>query len=249
MKNLFILFVLLILFPLFVFADTIVLENGKRVENVRVWEENGQVKCYRFGSLIGYLKKNVQRIEKGVLKEKINESNLFGNKAKFDNDEPEYCQEKQIDPQGKSLEQFTVIKVYDGDTFMAKGHNIEIMARLVGIDAPETAKKRKHKPEQPYSQKAKKYLTKMILNKTVRIKSYGMELYNRLLTEVFVDNRNMNLELLRSGFAEIYNGKLPKDFDIAPYRKAEMKARKSQKGIWFLGSKRISPKKWRKMYN
>ena len=89
----------------------------------------------------------------------------------------------------------------------------------------------------------------MILNKTVQIKSYGMGPYNRLLAEVFAAHRNVNLELLRSGFAEAYNGKLPKAFDVSPYKKAEMKARKSQKGIWSLGSKHISPGIWRKIYN
>ncbi len=221
----------MLLFPLFSSADTIVLKNGRRIENVRAWEEDGQVKCYRFGSLIGYLKENVQRIEEEELNEKLNEANLLGKEERLD------------------LEKFKVIKVYDGDTFMAEGHNIKIMARLVGIDTPEKANKRKQKPGQPYSQKAGEYLAKMILNKTIKIKSYGIESYNRLLTEVFAGNRNVNLELLRAGFAEVYNGKLPKGFDIAPYRKAEMKAKESKKGIWSLGSKYISPKKWRNMYN
>ena len=249
MKNFLILVVISILFPLFASADTIVLKNGMRIENVRAWEEDGQVKCYRFGSLIGYLKKNVRKIEKGEVKKEINEANLLGNEARPDSDELYYLQKKQIDLQIKSLEKFEVIKVYDGDTFMAEGHSIKIMARLIGIDAPETANKRKQKPEQPYSQNAKKYLVKMILNKTVPIKSYGMGPYNRLLVEVFADHRNVNLELLRSGLAEAYNGKLPKGFNVSSYKKAEMKARKSRKGIWSLGNKYVSPEKWRKIYN
>ncbi len=249
MKNFFILVVLSILFPLFASADTIILKNDMRIENVRAWEEDGQVKCYRFGSLIGYLKKNVQKIEKRELTEDVNVADFPGNETRPDSDELYYFQKKQIDFQIKSLEKFKVIKVYDGDTFMAEGHSITIMARLVGIDAPETAKKRKQKPGQPYSQNAKKYLAKIILNKTVRIKSYGMGPYNRLLSEVFADHRNVNLELLRLGFAEVYNGRLPKSFDVLPYKKAEMKARKSRKGIWSLGSKHVSPGKWRKMYN
>jgi len=160
MKNFFILVVLSILFPLFASADTIILKNGMRIENVRAWEEDGQVKCYRFGSLIGYLKKNVQKIEKGELTEDVNVANFLGNEARPDSDELYYFQKKQIDLQIKSLEKFKVIKVYDGDTFMAEGHSITIMARLVGIDAPETANKRKQKPGQPYSQNAKKYLAK-----------------------------------------------------------------------------------------
>jgi endonuclease YncB( thermonuclease family) len=50
-----------------------------------------------------------------------------------------------------------------GDTVKAAGHDIEIKVRLVGIDAPETSK-RKRDPGQPYSQKANKYHVAMILN-------------------------------------------------------------------------------------
>ena len=38
--------------------------------------------------------------------------------------------------------QFDVARVYDGDILKAKGRDIEIKVRLVGIDAPETFKKR-----------------------------------------------------------------------------------------------------------
>ena len=41
--------------------------------------------------------------------------------------------------------QFKVIRVIDGDTILAEGHDIEIKVRLVGIDAPETSRK-KHAP-------------------------------------------------------------------------------------------------------
>jgi endonuclease YncB( thermonuclease family) len=53
--------------------------------------------------------------------------------------------------------QFKVTRVYDGDTFKATGHDIEIKVRMVGIDAPETSK-RKNQPGQPFSDKAKKRL-------------------------------------------------------------------------------------------
>ena len=49
--------------------------------------------------------------------------------------------------------QFKVVRVYDGDTVKAIGHDIEIKIRLVCIDAPET-KKGKRKPGQPYRQKS-----------------------------------------------------------------------------------------------
>lgn len=58
--------------------------------------------------------------------------------------------------------QFKVTRVYDGDTIKAEGYDIVIKVRLVGIDAPETSKK-KGKPGQPYSQQAKKHLAGLIL--------------------------------------------------------------------------------------
>ena len=65
---------------------------------------------------------------------------------------------------------FKVIRVYDGDTIKAVGHDIEIKVRLVGIDAPETSKG-KRKPGQPFGRKAEKHLAALILNKVVDIKS------------------------------------------------------------------------------
>ena len=38
--------------------------------------------------------------------------------------------------------QFKVTRVYDGDTIKAELSGIEIKVRLVGIDAPETSKKK-----------------------------------------------------------------------------------------------------------
>ena len=59
--------------------------------------------------------------------------------------------------------------------------------RLAGIDTPETSKK-KRDPGQPYSQKAKKHLAGLILNKVVEIKGYGLGPYNRIF--IYRDNHN-----------------------------------------------------------
>ena len=66
---------------------------------------------------------------------------------------------------------FKVTRVYDGDTLKAVGHDIAIKDRLVGIDIPET-KKRKNKPGQPFGEKAKGFLAGMVLNKQFFIKGY-----------------------------------------------------------------------------
>jgi len=107
--------------------------------------------------------------------------------------------------------QFTVTRVYDGDTIKAKGHDIEIKVRLVGIDAPETSKK-KNNPGQPYSQQAKKYLTELVMNKTVDVQGYGLGPYNRILGVIFLNGKDINLEMVKVGLAEVYRGKPPRGF-------------------------------------
>ena len=87
----------------------------------------------------------------------------------------------------------------------------------------------------------------MILNKTVDIKGYGLGPYNRILGVIFLNGMNVNLEMIRAGLAEVYRGKPPKGFDIAPYRQAEKEAQEMKRGMWRLGDKYISPKDWRRM--
>jgi endonuclease YncB( thermonuclease family) len=85
----------------------------------------------------------------------------------------------------------------------------------------------------------------LVLNKTVEIKGYGMDRYNRVLGEIFVDGKNVNLEMVKAGFAEVYRGTQAPGFDPAPYLEAERKAKDEKAGIWTQGEKYVSPKEWR----
>jgi len=143
--------------------------------------------------------------------------------------------------------QFKITRVYDGDTVKAQGHDIEIKVRLVGIDAPETSRE-KRDPGQPYSQQAKKYLAGLVLNKTVDIKGYGLDRYNRILGVIYLNNQNINLEMVKAGLAEVYRGNPPRDLKMEPYLEAEKQAKEALRGMWGLGDKYISPKEWRKMH-
>jgi endonuclease YncB( thermonuclease family) len=140
---------------------------------------------------------------------------------------------------------FKVVRVYDGDTVKAVGHDIEIKVRLVGIDAPETSK-RKLEPGQPFGRKAEKYLAQLVLNKTVDIKGYGSDRYGRILAEIYIDDKNINLEMVKTGYAEVYSGSPPRGLYMNEYKKAEDGARNSGQGIWSQGEKYISPALWRK---
>jgi micrococcal nuclease len=143
-----------------------------------------------------------------------------------------------------SADQFKVTWVYDGDTFKAEGHSIEIVVRFIAIDAPEISYT-KGKPSQPFSTQAKEMLTDLILNRTVDIKGYGLDKHNRLLAVVSFGGRNIGVEMIRQGLAEVYQGKLPHNFDLKDYNRAEFQAKTSRRGMWGQGDNYVSPREWR----
>ncbi len=141
---------------------------------------------------------------------------------------------------------FKVVRVYDGDTIKAVGYDIEIKVRLVGIDAPETSKG-KRKAGQPFGRRAEKHLAALVLNKVVDIKGYGFDRYGRILGEIYIDGKNVNLEMVKTGYAQVYSGKPPRGLYMQEYQQAENWARSSRQGIWSQGDRYISPARWRKM--
>jgi len=142
--------------------------------------------------------------------------------------------------------QFKVTQVYDGETLGVGGRGIELKVRLAGIDAPEISRSRRN-TGQPYSGQAKRYLSGLVLNKIINVDRYGIDPDNRVLGVIYVGTKNVNLELVKAGLAEVSRGKPPKGLDLRPYLQAENEARKAAKGMWSMGDKYISPKDWRKM--
>ena len=143
--------------------------------------------------------------------------------------------------------QFMVTRVTDGDTVKVTGNDVKMTIRLVGIDAPETSKK-KNEPGQPFSRKSTKYLANLVLNKSVEVKSYGTDRYGRILGVVFVSEKDMNLEMVKAGLAEVYRGKPADGLNLGLYWNAEAEAKKAGTGMWALGDKYISPKEWRRIH-
>jgi len=139
-----------------------------------------------------------------------------------------------------------VSRVTDGDTITVRDGRIEKTIRLVGIDAPEISHK-KREPSQPFAQTATKYLAGLVLNKTVEIKEFGQDRYGRTLGVVFLSGKNVNLEMVKVGYAEVYRGTPAAGFDSAPYWKAEEEARAAKKGMWSQGEKYVSPREWRRL--
>ena len=86
-----------------------------------------------------------------------------------------------------------------------------------------------------------------MLNEIVDVKGYGLDRYNRILGVISLGDKNINVEMIKAGLAEVYRGKPPRGLDLAPYRNAEREARAEKRGMWSLGDKYISPKEWRRM--
>jgi endonuclease YncB( thermonuclease family) len=142
-------------------------------------------------------------------------------------------------------EKFKVVRVADGDTLTILDQGQKIRVRLVGIDAPETSRS-KRDPGQPFSQKSKKHLAGLVLNRSVSVKSYGKDRYKRVLGEVFLGSTNVNLEMVKEGLAEVYRGRPAKGLDTEAYWQAEEAARDAGRNMWSLGDRYVSPKEWRR---
>jgi len=87
-----------------------------------------------------------------------------------------------------------VQRIIDGDTIVADNETI----RFLGINTPERGEK--------YYSEAKEFLEKTILNKTIRLEFVGetQDKYYRTLAYVFLDDKNINIELVEKGFANYY---------------------------------------------
>ena len=92
----------------------------------------------------------------------------------------------------QNRETVIVQRIIDGDTIQANNKSI----RLLGINSPERGEK--------YYTEAKIFLEDSILNKKVEIEYYGQDRYYRDLAYIFSSNKNINIELVKQGFANVY---------------------------------------------
>ncbi len=147
-------------------------------------------------------------------------------------------------PAAAAAEPFQVIKIYDGDTIRVRGHGAEIRVRLAGIDAPELAEG-PGEQTQPYGPEARDYLEIRLLDRWVELEQAGLEGLDLYLARVRVEGKEINLEMLAAGLAEISSQDPPPDERLADYQAAQAKARAEGRGIWGLGKRYVSPWQWR----
>lgn len=140
-----------------------------------------------------------------------------------------------------------VIKVFDGDTIrvvpdtFVTGVKVykdgSVSVRLRGIDAPEKA--------QPYGMEAKEYLKGLVLRKKVRVQVIDIDRYGRIDGYVYVGSLNVNLEMVKSGYAWAYEKYLDRPY-ASEFYSAERDARMARKGLWHQ-SNPLPPWEYRKL--
>jgi micrococcal nuclease len=120
------------------------------------------------------------------------------------------------------LESFSarVVAVLDGDSFEVLRNGRRTGVRLFGVDCPERG--------QPFSDRAKRFTSERIFNRTVRMDVRDIDRFGRRVSRVTVDGRDMGLELLRAGLAWHFT-RYSRDPVLAA---AEQDARRRRAGLW-----------------
>lgn len=127
-----------------------------------------------------------------------------------------------------------VVKIIDGDTFdLLTQEKNTIRIRMNGIDCPER--------KQDFYKVSKNALADYIFKKEVRLITTGMDRNKRTIAIVFCNSENINLAMIRNGYAWHFK----KYSSDTAFANAEMEARRKNKGLWQM-SKPVPPWEFRK---
>jgi endonuclease YncB( thermonuclease family) len=127
---------------------------------------------------------------------------------------------KLVDPNAKVISG-QVVSITDGDTLIVLDENkTQHKIRLDGIDTPETG--------QAFGSKAKQALGDKVFQKSVRVEWKERGRYKRIIGTIYLDDRNINKEMVEEGWAWHYK-QYSDDEDLAA---AERGAKAAGRGLW-----------------
>lgn len=131
-----------------------------------------------------------------------------------------------------------VTRVADGDSLRVAlaGSGQEIRVRLYGLDAPELA--------QPHGRESREFLAKLLTDREVRVEKQGVDRYGRVVAQVFDSGLSVNLTLVASGQAWVYD-QFCQEPVCAQMKTAETQARQKKLGLWGQGQPQ-PPWQWRR---
>ncbi|MFT9849952.1 thermonuclease family protein [Aneurinibacillus sp. REN35] len=141
-----------------------------------------------------------------------------------------------VDVTGKKLQKATVVRVVDGDTFVAKVKGAEHKVRLILIDTPES--KAPNRPKGYLGDEAKQYAIERLEGKDIWLEKdvQGNDRYGRWLRYAYIDVADgkgefFNGTLVRSGLARLATFP-PNVKYVDMIRTWQQEARKAERGVW-----------------
>jgi micrococcal nuclease len=102
----------------------------------------------------------------------------------------------------------------------------QIRVRIAFIDAPEKS--------QAFGNRAKQAMSELAYDKDVELRPHSIDRYGRLVATVFVEGRDVGLQLLKEGFCWVYEkyvGQASPEIQ-ASYRDAQAAAQSEKAGLW-----------------
>ncbi|MBD2364851.1 thermonuclease family protein [Anabaena minutissima FACHB-250] len=127
-----------------------------------------------------------------------------------------------------NLPSMTVVSVGDGDTLRVRNQQGQaITIRLGCVDAPELK-------QTPWGQQSRNRLQQLLaVGQSVQVRSIERDRYKRLVAEVFVNNRSVNLTMVQEGQAVVYRQYLKGcDRTKDQFLQAEANAKQQNLGFW-----------------
>jgi micrococcal nuclease len=127
-----------------------------------------------------------------------------------------------------------VVRIADGDTItVLDADKVQHKIRLAEIDAPEKG--------QAFGTKSKERMSEKVGDKEVVIRWTKKDRYGRIVGDVLVGERHINLEMVQDGLAWHYK-RYSKSKELA---EAEAEARRTKKGLW-VDKQPVPPWEYRK---
>ncbi|WP_372714351.1 thermonuclease family protein [Ilyobacter sp.] len=114
-----------------------------------------------------------------------------------------------------------VTYVSDGDTVHLESSGQKYKIRFYGIDTPEKS--------QEFGLEAKEFTHERIFGKTVDVDVKDTDRYGRKVGTVYYDGKDLNLELVKNGYAHWYVQYAKNDNQL---KMAESYARENKLGLW-----------------
>ncbi|MBW4565208.1 MAG: thermonuclease family protein [Mojavia pulchra JT2-VF2] len=127
-----------------------------------------------------------------------------------------------------SLPKMTVVSVGDGDTLRVRNPQEQtITIRLGCVDAPELK-------QNPWGQQSKSRLQQLLpVGQSVQVRQIERDKYKRLVAEIFVNNRSVNLTMVQEGQAVVYRQYLQGCANAKDqFLQAEADAKSKKLGFW-----------------